>query len=177
MQDQTSQELIDDLYERDRHLHDLTRTFAEIARHESVQVPLCCFYEVKKTKILRRVLSPRWANMISKGVPGSYKIVRTILAIRNRDADRLQLVAENSACLDTIPRLGLDATHSSMNKFDGPSGASLIALPPLIPSYSLTGRTSQCLRIIFQSVLAMVQNRGRAFNATATNTSLCLLGL
>jgi hypothetical protein len=29
-------------------------------------------------------------------------------------------VVENSACLDTVPRLGLDATHSGMNKFSGP---------------------------------------------------------
>ncbi|KAK5215165.1 hypothetical protein LTS03_011272 [Exophiala xenobiotica] len=104
MQEQTSKELIDDLYEQDRHLRDLTRTFAELARHESVQLSLYCFYELKKTKILRRFLSSKWANVISKGVPGSYKI----------------LVSENSACLDTVPRLGLDATHSGMNKFGGP---------------------------------------------------------
>lgn len=75
MQEQTSKELIDDLYERDKHLRDLTRTFAELARHESVQLPLCCFYELKRTKILRRFLSSKWANVISRGVPVSYKIV------------------------------------------------------------------------------------------------------
>ncbi|KAK5260321.1 hypothetical protein LTR40_004369 [Exophiala xenobiotica] len=104
MQEQTSKELIDGLYEHDKHLRDLTRTFAELARHESIQLPFCCFYELKKTKILRRFLSSKWANVISKGAPGSYKI----------------LVSESSACLDTVPRLGLDATHSGMNKFGGP---------------------------------------------------------
>ena len=82
MQEQISKELIDDLYERDKHLRDLTRTFAEMAQHESVQLPLYCFYEMKKTKILRRFLSSGWASVISRGVPGSYKIVRALPAIK-----------------------------------------------------------------------------------------------
>jgi hypothetical protein len=75
MQEQTSKELIDDLYKHEKHLRDLTRMFAEHAGHESLQLPLCCFYERETTKILRGVLPTGLANALSKGVPGSSKIV------------------------------------------------------------------------------------------------------
>jgi hypothetical protein len=87
MQEQTSKELIDDLYEHDKHLRDLTRTFAELARHESVQLPLYCFYETKKTKLLRRILSSRWASALSKRVPGPHKIVCNPFHDDSRDTD------------------------------------------------------------------------------------------
>jgi hypothetical protein len=40
------------------------------------------------------------------------------------EADLEQLVTEDSACLDTFQRKGLDATHSGMNKFDGPESSN-----------------------------------------------------
>ena len=54
MGEQTSQELIDDLNYHDKQLRELKQIFAEIARREYVQIPLFCFYETKKTQILRR---------------------------------------------------------------------------------------------------------------------------
>ena len=39
-------------------------------------------------------------------------------------ADAAKLVPEESACLHGFSRHGLDATHSGMNKFDGPDSAN-----------------------------------------------------
>ncbi|RMZ88350.1 hypothetical protein DV736_g4421, partial [Chaetothyriales sp. CBS 134916] len=119
MQEQTSHELIDDLYVHDKHLRQLTRQFAEIARNDSLQLPLFCFYELKPTKLLRRFLPAQSANVLSRFVPGSYKI----------------LVTESSACLDTVPRQGLDATHSGMNKFDHPESPNFILVQEVIAKF------------------------------------------
>lgn len=47
-----------------------------------------------------------------------------------------QLVAEDSACLDTFPRLPLDATHSGMNKFDGPHSANFLSVRNVIRQFA-----------------------------------------
>ena len=41
-------------------------------------------------------------------------------------ADMRQIVTEESACLHGFPRHGLNATHSGMNKFDGPESLNFI---------------------------------------------------
>ncbi|KAK3373972.1 hypothetical protein B0T24DRAFT_283145 [Lasiosphaeria ovina] len=99
---QTSKRLIAALDKSDRELQKLTQSFAELARSDLVQLPLYCFYETKNTEMLNRLLSPSWANRFSN-------------ALTNKI-----LVTELSACFDTFPRKGLDATHSGMNKFQGP---------------------------------------------------------
>jgi hypothetical protein len=48
------------------------------------------------------------------------------------EADLGQLVAEESACLDGHPRQGLKATHSGMNKFDGPGNSNFILVKDAI---------------------------------------------
>ena len=65
---------------------------------------------------------------MTKGVPASYKMFEISFHGEGRDTNRYQLVAENSPCLDTVPRLGLDATHSGMNKFNGSDSANF---PPV----------------------------------------------
>lgn len=51
-------------------------------------------------------------------------------------ADLGQLVKEDSACLDTFPRLPLDATHSAMNKFDGPNSANFLLVKNVIRQFA-----------------------------------------
>jgi predicted component of type VI protein secretion system len=65
MGEQTSKQLIDDLNNSDKELRKLTQSFAEIAGHNSVQLPVYCFYETKKTEMLRRLLSPNLATKFS----------------------------------------------------------------------------------------------------------------
>ncbi|KAF7549262.1 hypothetical protein G7Z17_g6496 [Cylindrodendrum hubeiense] len=54
---QTSYQLIDDLNNQDKELHKITQSFAEIAGPESVQIPIRCFYETKKTELLRGLVT------------------------------------------------------------------------------------------------------------------------
>ncbi len=42
---QTSHQLVDDLNSSDKELRKLVQKFAEVARHESVQLPVRCFFE------------------------------------------------------------------------------------------------------------------------------------
>ncbi|KAK4116036.1 hypothetical protein N656DRAFT_786535 [Canariomyces notabilis] len=74
MGEQASDQLIQDLEQK----HDLVRQrvqkFTEIAKAEAVRLPLYCFFETKKTELLRRILSPRWAKTLATGV--THKIVR-----------------------------------------------------------------------------------------------------
>ncbi len=126
MGQQTSMQLVDDLNNSDKEIRKLTRVFAEVASHKSVQLPICCFYETKKTEMLRRFVSPSLATKLSATINHkTQKIVRclcqTPIYIK---ADMEKLVTEDSACLDTFKRIGLDTTHSGMNKFDGPENSN-----------------------------------------------------
>ncbi len=125
MGEQTSRHLIDALHNSDKELQMLTQMFAEMARRDSIQLPVHCFYETKRTEILRRLLSPNWAGKISASIGHkTHKIVCYPLlayAYQRLTQETGKLVAENSACLDTYERTPLDATHSLMNKFDGPN--------------------------------------------------------
>ncbi|KAH7215414.1 hypothetical protein DER44DRAFT_820271 [Fusarium oxysporum] len=108
MGEQASSQLVDDLNSRDKELRKITQLFAENARRDSIQIPIYCFYETKKTEMLRKFLSPRSATSLASLFKKTQKI----------------LVTDDSACLDTFDRLGLDATHSGMNKFRGPTDAN-----------------------------------------------------
>ncbi|KAK4653773.1 hypothetical protein QC762_0087050 [Podospora pseudocomata] len=99
---QASDQLIKDLEQKHDFVRQRVQKFAEIANAEAVRLPLNCFFETRKTKILKRILPSEWANRLSIGIT------------------RKILVTESSACLHGFPRRGLDATHSGMNKFKGP---------------------------------------------------------
>ena len=71
---QASKRLIDALNKDDRELQTLTQSFAVLARTDSVQLPLYCFYETRNTEMLRRLLSPSLANRLSTKL--TYKLVR-----------------------------------------------------------------------------------------------------
>jgi hypothetical protein len=76
MGEQASKQLIDALNKSDRELDKLTQSFAELARRDSIQLPLHCFYETKQTEMLRRLLSPSWATGFSAVLGGkTHKIV------------------------------------------------------------------------------------------------------
>ncbi|KAK4663369.1 hypothetical protein QC763_0097850 [Podospora pseudopauciseta] len=102
MGEQASDQLIKDLEQSHDFVHQRVQKFAEIANAKAVQLPLSCFFETRKTEMLRGILSPGWAERLS------------------RSSTRKILVTESSACLHGFPRQGLDATHSGMNKFQGP---------------------------------------------------------
>ncbi|KAK1760821.1 hypothetical protein QBC47DRAFT_368295 [Echria macrotheca] len=105
MGDRPSKQLVQALKESDPQLRKLTQTFAELAGDDSLRLPAVCFYEKRKTEMLKKVFSSAVANGVSPVLGGkTYKF----------------LVTEDSACLDTFPRRGLDKTHSGMNKFSGP---------------------------------------------------------
>jgi hypothetical protein len=65
MREQTSSQLIDELNNSDKELRRRIQMFAEIARDDSVQLPICCFFETKKTEMLRQLLSPSLATKFS----------------------------------------------------------------------------------------------------------------
>ena len=73
MGEQTSDKLVQDLNKNNDVLDQRTHEFAEIANSSSLRLPIHCFYETKKTEILRRILSPSWATRIS--TRNTHKIV------------------------------------------------------------------------------------------------------
>lgn len=68
-----SNELVQDLERKQDFVRGQVRMFTEIANADSIRLPLYCFYETKKTEILRRFLPPNWAKRISTRF--TYKIV------------------------------------------------------------------------------------------------------
>ncbi|XDG02549.1 hypothetical protein ABKA04_002164 [Annulohypoxylon sp. FPYF3050] len=106
---QTSEQLVQDLNRKDKELQKLTQEFAELIFKDSVRLPVHCFYETTKTKVLRRWFSP--------------KLVSILPPFLNNKAELL-LVAENSACLHGVQRHRLDGDHSMTHKFDGPKNAN-----------------------------------------------------
>lgn len=60
-----------------------------------------------------------------------------------------QLVSEDSACLDSFLRQGLDATHSGMNKFAGPENPNFKLVGDVIKKFTdnaphILGKRQQC---------------------------------
>ncbi|EXA53652.1 hypothetical protein FOVG_01387 [Fusarium oxysporum f. sp. pisi HDV247] len=105
MGEDTSTELIKDLEQKHVLVHRRVQKFTEIANADAIRLHLYCFFETKKTEILRRVFPSNWARRFSTRF--THKI----------------LVTESSACLLGFPSLPLDVTHSGMNKFDGPGNS------------------------------------------------------
>ncbi|KAM3077881.1 hypothetical protein ACMFMF_004300 [Clarireedia jacksonii] len=102
MGEQSSDQLVRDLEEKHDFVRQRVQNFTEIANAESVRLPVRCFFETKKTELLRKLLTKSLAARLSSR--RTYKI----------------LVAESSACLHGFRRQGLHAAHSGMNKFGGP---------------------------------------------------------
>lgn len=65
MGEQTSNKLVQDLNKNTGVLDQLTQIFAENANHPLVRLPICCFFETRKTEMLRRILPPSWAASLS----------------------------------------------------------------------------------------------------------------
>jgi hypothetical protein len=74
MGEQASEQLIQDLEQKHDFVRQRVQKFREIANAEAVRLPLSCFFETRKTEMLRRVVSPRWARRLATGV--THKIVR-----------------------------------------------------------------------------------------------------
>ncbi|PQE15930.1 Tetratricopeptide-like helical domain protein [Rutstroemia sp. NJR-2017a BVV2] len=115
MGEQSSDQLVRDLKEKHNFVRHRVQKFAEIAHADSVRLPVRCFYETKKTKLLRKLLSRNFAAKLSSSSTNKISFGVIIASV-----DRKQLVTESSACLHGFPRQGLDAAHSEMNKFGGP---------------------------------------------------------
>src|SRR4051812_21340100 len=65
MGEQTSSQLVEALNSKDKELRKLTQAFAELVRRPSIGLPLYCFYETRKTEMLRRLLSTSLATRVS----------------------------------------------------------------------------------------------------------------
>ena len=74
MGEETSDRLVRDLDGRHDFVLQRVQKFAEIANADSLRLPIHCFYETKKTEILRRVLSSGWSTRLSTSF--THKIVR-----------------------------------------------------------------------------------------------------
>lgn len=61
----TSNQLVDDLNQNHHYVYERVQKFTEIINSDSIRLPIYCFYETKKTEILRRVLSPGWVSKLS----------------------------------------------------------------------------------------------------------------
>lgn len=73
MGEQSSDQLIKDLEAKHDFVRQRVQRFAEIAHADSIRLPIRCFYETRKTELLRKLL-PRTvaARLISRH---TYKIV------------------------------------------------------------------------------------------------------
>jgi hypothetical protein len=65
MGEQTSDRLVRDLNRRHDFVLQRAQKFAEVTNADSVRLPLHCFYEIKKTEILKRFLPSTWAAKFS----------------------------------------------------------------------------------------------------------------
>lgn len=80
MGEETSRQLVDALNSSDRELRRLTQAFAELAGQPWTRLPIHCFYETRKTEMLRRLLSPRLASTVSAVIRHkTLRIVRILL--------------------------------------------------------------------------------------------------
>ncbi|KAI1459682.1 hypothetical protein F4805DRAFT_50008 [Annulohypoxylon moriforme] len=94
-----SRQLINDLEERHAFVRERVQRFAEVAYANSIRLPISCFFETRKTRLVKKVLPGTISKMLSRG--------------------RI-LVTESSACLHGSDRQSLSREHVMMNKFAGP---------------------------------------------------------
>lgn len=64
MGEQASDQLIQDLEQKHDFVRQRVQKFTETANAEAVRLPLSCFFETKKTKMLSRILPGAWAKML-----------------------------------------------------------------------------------------------------------------
>lgn len=100
----SSQTLLQDLDGSTRALRETSEKFVTMVTTPPMQTMTMCFWESKKTQVLKAVL-PAWTLTLRSSV-------------------KMILVEEDSACLFGRPKKMLDAPHSIMNKFGGPSDAN-----------------------------------------------------
>jgi hypothetical protein len=81
MGEQSSDRLVRDLEEKHDFVLQRVQKFAEIANANSVRLPIHCFFETKKTELLRKLLSRSLAARLSSGY--TYKIVGSLLSFNN----------------------------------------------------------------------------------------------
>jgi hypothetical protein len=147
MGEDTSNELINDLNSRDTHVRQRVQMFAETANADSVRLPLHCFYETKKTKILRKLFKCHSLKCLP--IFGTGMIVCCFCLVCMIVVDHGQLVKDTSACLVGFPRTGLVANHSLMNKFDSPENENFKLVKPVIRKFAddastVLSRRKQC---------------------------------
>lgn len=99
-----SQTLLQDLDGSTRALRETSEKFVAMVTTPPMRTMTVCFWESQKTKVLKAFLPARTLRL-----GGSVKMI---------------LVQEDSACLFGRPKQLLDAPHSLMNKFSGPSDAN-----------------------------------------------------
>ncbi|KAK4220778.1 hypothetical protein QBC38DRAFT_449744 [Podospora fimiseda] len=134
MGEQTSDQVIQDLEQKHDFVRQRLQKFTEIANAEAVRLPFSCFFETRKTEMLRHILSPVWAKRLATDV--THKI----------------LVTECSACLYGFPRQGLDVIHSGMNKFRGPECSNFKLVKDAVKQFAgnasavLTRRTNSTVK-------------------------------
>ncbi|KAK8092124.1 uncharacterized protein PG998_015137 [Apiospora kogelbergensis] len=119
-----SDNLIDDLEKDSYNVYQRLKKFTEIVHTDSIKLPVCCFFETKKTDIYRRIL-PR---SIARWIEGYKGFI---------------LVTEPSACIHGYPGEGLAAKHVMMNKFEGPDDAGFKRV-----SYKLQGFVSEAQKVL-----------------------------
>ncbi|RDW57837.1 hypothetical protein BP5796_12638 [Coleophoma crateriformis] len=97
----SSKTLLSEIKELSNTLEALVDDFADMARELNYEIR--CFFETKKTQIIRRVF--RSGPLSNLEVPG---------------AESQLLVTRRSATLDGYPKTAMDVPHVMMNKFTGP---------------------------------------------------------
>ncbi|KAI1176639.1 hypothetical protein F4777DRAFT_545378 [Nemania sp. FL0916] len=92
-----SGELIKDLEKNHDKICSRVQEFSLIANTPVTRIPIWCFYETKKTKIMKRILGAWLPDRLLRGSI---------------------LVERNSACIPGFQHRGLGRTHVMMNKFE-----------------------------------------------------------
>ena len=76
-----SDNLIDDLEKDSYNVYQRLKKFTEIVHTDSIKLPVCCFFETKKTDIYRRILPRSIARWIEgyKGFIVSYLLTLSLI--------------------------------------------------------------------------------------------------
>lgn len=139
-----SDTLVRDLDAKTGVLEHLVRIFAENANASWLRLPVHCFYETRKTEILRSLVSRDIASFFS--TPFTKMLVSDGFC-KYRGFDLLEkLVDQESACIQGFDRTGLNASHALMNKFRGPKD----------PNFKLV---ASCLRNLVDKASGVLNDR------------------
>ena len=76
--EQTSTQLIEDLNQDADFVHQRAQKFAELANKASIRLPVSCFFETKKTEVLKHFLPLRLVKFLTS--EHTQEMVRTFLA-------------------------------------------------------------------------------------------------